>query len=283
MMIHTSELCEDIISELQELSENPPKDGLCGYDTGFKKLNEMTLGFTPGLGVLMGRPSMGKTAISLKIAHTVATQVPVLYFSIEMGSKQMIRRMISSKTKVNFNKLRNGLLEEADWDMLSLHIDSVRTSNIFFDDANPMTIDHIEQQCDIFKQTYPDFMVFIDYVQIITALGRFPSREREVASISNRLKALSKKIGVPFLILAQMNRDCESRNDPRPKASDLKESGSLEQDADWIMSIYRPERMIGQSSEYKGQTYFDLLKNREGEVGEVELEFIAEKQDFIER
>jgi replicative DNA helicase len=278
-ILNAETVCKEIFQDVSDLPDGGVD--LIGFDTGYRQLNDHTLGFAPGFIILMGRPSMGKTTLSLNISENIASKIPTLYFSIEMTAKAVMRKMISARTGISYRNLRLGKLDANDWDGFVSGIADAMKSRIHFVEES-VTVNKIRDYCMHFRKTHKQFFVVIDYLQLIQAEGQSFSRDREVAHMSNTLKFLSKELNIPIMILSQMNRDCESRSDPRPKMSDLRDSGSLEQDADIIMGIYRPE-MMRNEAEYEGQTYVDLLKNREGETGVFEMVFEAHRQRFVER
>lgn len=276
---------QSVITEIGDyLSELPPGGvDLIGLNSGFKEMNKLTLGIRPSLMILMGRPSMGKTTFSLNIAENISKQVPVLYFSIEMSAKDVVTKMISAKAKIPFDNIMLGKMAQQDWDNLTWASANLAESDIYFIEESSINVDQIRQYCEEFKALYPNFFVVIDYLQLInSSSGKSWSRDHEVSIISKKLVSIKKDLKIPVLTLAQMNRECEKRQEPRPIMSDLRESGAIEQDADMIMGIYRPAR-LRMNEEYEGQTFIELLKNRQGRVGEFELQFLEEQQVFIEK
>lgn len=276
---------QSVVTEIGDHLARLPSGGvdLIGLDSGFKQMNQITLGIRPSLMILMGRPSMGKTTFSLNIAENISKQVPVLYFSIEMSAKDVVTKMISAKAKIPFDNIMLGKMGQKDWDSLTVASANLANAQIFFIEESSINVDQIRQYCEEFKSAHPKFFVVIDYLQLInSASGKSWSRDHEVSLISKKLVAIKKDLQVPVLTLAQMNRECEKRQEPRPIMSDLRESGSIEQDADMIMGIYRPAR-LRMNEEYEGQTFIEVLKNRQGRVGEFELQFLEEQQVFIEK
>jgi replicative DNA helicase len=279
-LLDMQEVLMQIHGELEDLPEGGVD--LIGLDTGFNKLNELTLGLQPSMIILMGRPGMGKTTFSLNLAENISSHTPILYFSIEMTARDVVRKMLSSRSNIDLNKIRLGKMDAEEWDRLTVGFNNLMNTNITFCEETNITMDMVRNLCLDFKRENENFMVVIDYLQLLSEPreGKF-SKNDQVAEISKKILSLKKEFKIPVLTLAQMNRECEKRSDPRPLASDLRESGNIEQDADIIMGIYRPA-LLRLEEEFEGQTYLDVLKNRQGEVGVCDLQFIGAQQRFVE-
>lgn len=275
-VVHSRTIIENSLVSISD-----EEKALCGLDTGYSKLNEFTLGISTGMVVLMGRPSMGKTAFALQLTRNFLKEVPVLFFSLEMSKESLIRRILSAETGIPLKSLRLGGLNGDQWDKLTLAATTIDNGDLFISDTPSMTPEYIIETSKQFSNHFKEFVVVVDYLQYIKVSSRFSSREQEVAHISHSMKSLSKILDIPVLLLAQMSRESEKRVDKRPILSDLRESGSIEQDADVVMSIHRPAR-FREHEDYQGQTFIDVLKNRDGEIGVQELIFIPEKQLFLE-
>lgn len=275
---------KDVCTGISQHLETLPQGGvdLIGYDSGYKELNKMTLGLRPDVIILMGRPSMGKTTFSLTLAEAISKQIPVLYFSIEMTAEDVVAKIISARSKLPYDSIMLGKLDSDGWDNLMSGFQSTMDLNIHFVEEASITMPQIRQVCEEFKKKHNEFFVVIDYLQLISVEGKHWSRDDEVSKISKALVQLKKDLKVPVMTLSQMNRECEKRTDPRPMMSDLRESGSIEQDADIIMGIYRPAR-LRLKEDFDGQTFIDVLKNRKGRVGDFQLQFLEEEQRFIQK
>ncbi len=289
------------------------KNPITGVPTHFTKLDEMTGGMQPGdLIILAARPSMGKTALALNFAqHACITQArhahlpdeekparyPVLFFSLEMSSQQLIERILCSEARVDASKLRGGRLVEHEFAELVRAADRIYRAPLFIDDSAAPTILEIRARARRFRQDRQIFppgsgdgkrpplgMIVVDYLQLCRGgKGRYDIREQEISEISRGLKAIAKELQVPILALSQLNRGVDSRADHRPQLSDLRESGAIEQDADVIMFIYREERY--QTDEEKkrqveGQSEVIIGKQRNGPTGTVHLTFIGKHTRF---
>ncbi len=248
-----------------------------GVDTGFPALNELTSGFQKGdLVILAARPSVGKTALALTLGRNAAVEagVGVAIFSLEMSKMQLAQRLLSAETKVDLHKLRTGRLREEDWIHLTRNIDRLAQAPIYIDDTPGISVLEARAKARRLQREYGIGMVVIDYLQLMSGHIRAQSREQEISHISRGLKAMAKELDVPVLALSQLSRAVESRTDRRPQLSDLRESGSLEQDADVVMFIYRPE-MYGLKSpdgeSLEGIAQIIIGKQRNGPVDSVDL------------
>ena len=252
-------------------------DTVLGVDTGFANLNDLTSGFQKGdLIILAARPSVGKTALALTLGRNAAVEaeVGVAIFSLEMSKMQLAQRLLSAETKVDLHRLRTGRLSDEDWMHLTRNIDRLAQAPIYIDDTPGISVLEARAKARRLQREYGIGMVVIDYLQLMSGHLRTQSREQEISQISRGLKAMAKELDVPVLALSQLSRAVESRTDRRPQLSDLRESGSLEQDADVVMFIYRPE-MYGLKSpdgeSLEGIAHIIVGKQRNGPVDEVEL------------
>ena len=252
-------------------------DTVLGVDTGFANLNDLTSGFQKGdLIILAARPSVGKTALALTLGRNAAVEaeVGVAIFSLEMSKMQLAQRLLSAETKVDLHRLRTGRLSDEDWMHLTRNIDRLAQAPIYIDDTPGISVLEARAKARRLQREYGIGMVVIDYLQLMSGHLRTQSREQEISQISRGLKAMAKELDVPVLALSQLSRAVESRTDRRPQLSDLRESGSLEQDADVVMFIYRPE-MYGLKSpdgeSLEGVAHIIVGKQRNGPVDEVEL------------
>ena len=261
------------------------KDELGGVSTGFDGLDKLLNGLHKSdLIILAARPAMGKTALALNIAQNVAIKekVPVCIFSLEMSSDQLVQRMLCSYSEVDSQRLKTGQMQQKDWEKLTMAMDDFSQSKIYIDDSGGLTITDIRTKLRRLKSQVKDLgLVVIDYLQFIESSGK-EERIQQISAISRGLKILAKELNVPVLALSQLSRQVESRNDKRPMLSDLRESGSIEQDADIVMFIYRadyyakPEESEEEESikaNSKGLSEIIVAKHRNGPVDTVKLLF----------
>ena len=260
------------------------KGELSGIPTSFYDLDATLNGLQKSdLIILAARPAMGKTALALNIAQNVAikAQIPVAIFSLEMSKHQLIQRMLSSEAEIDSQRIRTGNLQNKDWEKLVSSMDDIAKAPIYIDDTPGSTLTDIRAKCRRLKMEEKNLgLVMIDYLQLIESSGR-EDRTQQISAISRGLKILAKELDVPVLALSQLSRATESRTDKRPMLSDLRESGSIEQDADIVMFIYRDdyykrdddEEDISAKAISKGESEIIIAKHRNGSVGSVKLLF----------
>ena len=275
--------------QIIEAVEN--KGSTAGIPSGFKDLDRMTAGFQPGtLIILAARPAMGKTAFALSMARNMAVDQnkPVAFFSLEMTGVELAMRLISGEAQLPGDKLKKGELTPWEQQQLETRTQKLNEAKIFIDDTPQLTIYELRAKCRRLKDHHNIQMVFIDYLQLMSAgtdaMSRNGNREQEISTISRQLKSLSKELGIPVLAMSQLSRAVETRGGTKkPMLSDLRESGAIEQDADIVMFIYRPE-YYGQMEDDKGSTAgmadIILAKHRSGGVGEVRLRFVGKYARF---
>jgi len=257
-----------------------------GVDTGFPELNDQMSGFQKGdLAILAARPSVGKTALALTLARNAAVnaEAGVAIFSLEMSKIQLVQRLLSIETKVDLHKLRTGRLSDEDWMHLTHNINRLAEAPIYIDDTPGISVLEARAKARRLQREYGIDMVIIDYLQLMSGHIRTQSREQEISQISRGLKAMAKELDVPVLALSQLSRAVESRTDRRPQLSDLRESGSLEQDADVVMFIYRPEMYDLKSPDgesLEGLAQIIIGKQRNGPVGSVDLMWNKESATY---
>ncbi|WP_121616747.1 replicative DNA helicase [Virgibacillus halodenitrificans] len=261
------------------------EEDITGMATGFVDLDRMTAGFQKSdLIIIAARPSVGKTAFALNIASNTAkfTGENVAIFSLEMGKEQLVNRIISAEGNIDGQKLRTGKLENTDWTALIYSIGNLSNQGLFIDDTPGITVSQIRSKCRRLKQSDGLGMVVIDYLQLISGSSKTnrENRQQEVSEISRSLKMLAKELGVPVIALSQLSRGVEARQDKRPIMSDIRESGSIEQDADVVAFLYRDD-YYDKESESKDVIEIIIAKQRNGPVGTVELGFIKEYNKFI--
>lgn len=273
--------------EAIEAARNRP-DGLIGVPSGFTALDRITSGWQKtDLIIIAGRPSMGKTAFVLSMARNMAVdhQKSVAFFSLEMSSRQLVTRLISSETEIGSQKVKTGRLEDWEWEHLNRKISSLDKAPMFIDDTPALSIFEFRAKCRRLKMQYDINAVIVDYLQLMTAgTDSRGSREQEVSMISRSLKAIAKELDIPIIALSQLNRSVESREGKRPQLSDLRESGAIEQDADIVAFIHRPE-YFGITEDESGNSLLGVAeiiisKHRNGPTGEVHLSFRKELAKF---
>ncbi|OHE77978.1 MAG: replicative DNA helicase [Verrucomicrobia bacterium RIFCSPHIGHO2_12_FULL_41_10] len=264
---------------------------LTGLSTGFAHLDQMTDGMHPSeMLVIAARPSMGKTAIAMNIAEHVAMDQDkaVGIFSLEMSSQQLVQRMLCSRARVDLKKVRDGFMGNKDMKNLSKAADALAKSKIYIDDTAGLSILELRAKARRLKDRHDLSLIVIDYLQLLrstTKRGQ-ENRQIEIAEISNGIKALAKELSIPVIVLAQLNRESEKRSDGKPRISDLRESGSIEQDADVVGLLYRSsyfEKDDAVRSEKEGEAELIIAKQRNGPVGEVPLTFLKEYTRFETR
>ncbi len=267
----------DSVKTIERLYEK--KQSITGVATGFADLDRLTSGLQPtDLIVVAGRPSMGKTALAMNIAQYVATMkegaAPVGIFSMEMSKEQLVTRLLSSEAEIEHTKLRTGTLSSAEWPKLAYAAGKLSEALIFIDDSPAMTVLDLRARARRLKKEHGLELLVIDYLQLMRGVkSSIERREQEISEISRFLKALAKELHIPVVAISQLNRMLEQREDKRPKLSDLRESGAIEQDADVIMFIYRDEVYNKDKENNKGIAEIIIGKQRNGPTGTVELQF----------
>jgi replicative DNA helicase len=263
-----------------------PSKRIKGTSTGFYKFDEMTAGMHEGeLIILAARPSMGKTALALNIAHHVATNIQdpktVAVFSLEMSNDSLLTRMICASAMVDQQKFRAGFLNQDERRRLQMELGRLVQAPLYIDDTSGTNLMDVHAKLRRLKAEQGLGLVIIDYLQLMSSRGRSENRNQEVSAISRGLKLMAKEMKVPFLVLSQLSRAPETRpGDHRPQLSDLRESGSIEQDADLVMFIYREEVYNRDREDLKGKAKLIIAKQRNGPIGDVNLVFIHHATKF---
>jgi replicative DNA helicase len=275
-------LIKEAITRIEEISK---KEGLSGIPSGFTKIDRVTAGWQPSdLIILAARPGMGKTAFVLSMARNMAIdhQKAVAVFSLEMSSVQLITRLISSETALESEKLRKGNLEDHEWEILMSKVKKLEKAPLFIDDTPALSVFDLRAKCRRLKATHDIQVIIIDYLQLMTAGGQNKNggnREQEISTISRSLKSIAKELNVPVIALSQLSRAVETRGgDKRPMLSDLRESGAIEQDADIVTFIYRPEyykieEWPDDNTPCQNQGEFIIAKHRNGGLDNIRLKF----------
>lgn len=276
---------KDILMESYEalVSNSLNKGKINGLPTGFRELNFRTGGFHGGeLILIAGRPGMGKSSFAVNIAEHVAfsENKTVAIFNLEMPKTQIVSRILCSQAHIDSQKMRTGDIEPDEWLAIGRVLNKLYNSPMYIDDTASITVSEIRAKCRRLKQTKNLALVVIDYLQLMESGKRVESRQNEVAQISRSLKILAKELDVPVIALSQLSRASEARSDKRPMLSDLRESGSIEQDADMVMFLYRDE-YYNPESEKKGIAECIVAKHRQGETGTFELGWKGAQTKFV--
>jgi replicative DNA helicase len=281
------DLVMENVRTIERLSQK--KQTVTGLPTGFIELDKLTSGLQPSdLIIVAGRPSMGKTAFCLNIAQHAALSdggnAPVGIFSMEMSKEQIVMRLLSSESEVEFSKLRTGTLSHAEWPKLAEAAGALYKAPIFIDDSPALGVLDLRARARRLKKEHGLGLLVIDYLQLMRGRSNTGSdrREQEISEISRFLKALAKELNIPVVAISQLNRMVEQRDNKRPRLSDLRESGAIEQDADVIMFIYRDE-VYNKESSFKGIAEIIIGKQRNGPTGEVQVTFLDKYTAFRNR
>ena len=259
------------------------KQLITGVPSGFTDLDELTAGFQGGdLVIIAARPSVGKTALALNIAQHVGTKTgrTVGIFSLEMSKEQLFLRMLTSEAHIDSHRLRTGFLVESDWGRLSHALGTLSEAKVFIDDTPGIGVLEMRAKSRRLMAEQGLDMLIVDYIQLMQGRGRFENRTLELASISRSLKVLAKELSVPVVILSQLSRAPEARSDHRPMLSDLRESGALEQDADVVMLLFRPDQYPDVKPEDENIAEVNVAKQRNGPTGLVRLAFLKSETRF---
>jgi replicative DNA helicase len=267
------------------------KGGITGISTGFAEFDRMTSGLHPAeMIVIAGRPSMGKTALAMNIAEHAAIQekLPVAVFSLEMSSQQLVQRLLCSRARVNLQKVRDGFLAERDFPSLTAAASKLAEARIFIDDSAGLSILELRAKARRLTAQHEIKLIVVDYLQLLRSTTRRAqdNRQLEISEISAGIKGLAKELKIPIIVVAQLNRQPEARSGGKPRLSDLRESGSIEQDADLVGLLVRPEIYEEDEdvrAEKAGEAELIIAKQRNGPVGEIQLTFLKEFTRFEDR
>ena len=277
------------VEVIQKAAAN--KGGLTGIPTGYHKLDDITSGWQDSdLVIIAGRPAMGKTAFALSLAKNIAAdqQIPMAFFSLEMSNVQLVDRLIANSCEIAGSKILNGQLDPDEWERLDKRLNSLLGVPLFVDDTPSLSVFELRTKARRLVREHGIKLIMIDYLQLMNANGmRFSSRQEEVSTISRSLKGLAKELDIPILALSQLNRGVENREGnegKRPQLSDLRESGAIEQDADMVLFIHRPEyygfKEDDHGNDLRGKAEIIIAKHRKGATGDVLLSFRAEFTRF---
>jgi len=272
---HIEELLKESFERITKLYE--AGEEITGVPSGFRDLDRLTSGFQPGnLVIVAARPSMGKSAFGLCIAANLAVraEVPVALFTLEMSKAEVTQRLMCSEAKVESQRLRTGKLAVDDWPRLTSSCDTLAKAPIYVDDSASITMMEIRSKARRLKSKEPSLgLIIVDYMQLMTSGASAENRVQEVSQISRSLKVLARDLNVPVLAMSQLSRAVEQRHDKRPILSDLRESGSIEQDSDLVLFIYRDE-YYNEESDQQGIAEIHLAKHRNGPTDSIRLSFL---------
>jgi replicative DNA helicase len=279
---HIETLLKESFERITQLYESGAD--VTGVPSGFRDLDRITSGFQEGnLIVMAARPSMGKSALGLGVAANLAVRksIPVALFTLEMSKAEVTQRLMCSEAKVESQRLRTGKLSADDWPRLTASCDKLAKAPIYVDDTGSITMMEIRSKARRLKAKHPDLgLIIVDYLQLMTSGTTAENRVQEVSQISRSLKVLARDLDVPIVALSQLSRAVEQRHDKRPILSDLRESGSIEQDADIVMFIYRDEYYSGEESDQQGLAEVIVAKHRNGPTDTVKLSFLKRYAKF---
>jgi len=275
---------KEILQDSFEKIENLYHRGelITGVPSGFDEFDDITTGFQPSeLIVIAGRPGMGKTAFCMSVAQYIAVSknIPVALFSLEMSKSQLVQRMLCSEARVDAHNLRKGRLAESDWPTLSMAAGRLSSAPIFIDDTAGITCLEIKAKARRLKAQANLGLIIIDYLQLIASSGRVENRQQEISEISRSLKGLARELNIPVIAVSQLSRAVEQRTERRPRLSDLRESGAIEQDADLVVFLYR-EEYYKLKTDRKGIAEVIISKQRNGPTGQIDLAFVKEYAKF---
>jgi replicative DNA helicase len=277
-----SEIMPGALDEIEAINSHSGQ--LTGVPTGFADLDSLTNGLHPGqMVVIAARPAVGKSALALDFARsaTIRHQLPTVLFSLEMGRNEITMRLLAAEARVPMSVMRNGQMNDDDWARLARRMSEVADAPLFIDDSPNMSLMEIRAKCRRLKQRHDLKMVIIDYLQLMSSPRRVENRQQEVSEMSRSLKLLAKELEVPVVALSQLNRSPEQRTDKRPMLSDLRESGSIEQDSDVVILLHR-EDMYERESPRAGEADLIIAKHRNGPVATVTVAFQGHYSRFVD-
>jgi replicative DNA helicase len=277
-----SELMQPTLDEMEAIESRGA--GLSGVPTGFADLDELTNGLHPGQMVIVAaRPAVGKSTLALDIARSASIKngLTSVIFSLEMSQIEITMRLLSAEASIPLSHIRGGRMSDQDWNRVSAKMGQVSEAPLFIDDSPNLTMMEIRAKARRLKQRHDLKLVIIDYIQLMTSGKRVESRQLEVSEFSRQLKLLAKELDVPVVALSQLNRGPEQRTDKRPMLSDLRESGSLEQDADVVILLNRPD-LHDRDSDRAGEADFDVAKHRNGPTKMITVAFQGHYSRFAD-
>jgi len=280
--VHIKDIIKDGIELIESLYHK--KSRVTGIPTGFKDFDLKTAGLQNGdLIIAAGRPSMGKSAFVTSIAGYVAVEekIPVAIFSLEMSKEQLMQRFLCAQAKVEINRVRTGFLAPSEWPILTNAAGKLSEAPIYIDDTPALNIFEIRSKARRLKAHHNVQLILVDYLQLIRGVRRGDNRQQEISDISQSLKALAKELSIPVIAVSQLSRAVEMREGHRPKLSDLRESGAIEQDSDVVVLLFR-EEYYKPTDENQGVADVIIAKQRNGPVGTIKLTFLKEYTKFVD-
>ncbi len=275
-----SDLMPGVLEEIEAFSNR--KEGLVGVPTGFDDLDRLTNGFHPGqLIIVAARPGMGKSTLAMDFARSAAIKhsLPAAFFSLEMSTSEIVMRLLSAESGIDLGQIRSGKLNENQWRVLAKHMGDLASKPMFLDDSPNLTMMEIRAKARRLKQRHDIRMIVVDYIQLMTSGRKVENRQQEVSEFSRNMKLLAKELEVPVIALSQLNRGPETRTDKKPMLSDLRESGSLEQDADMVILIHR-EDAYNKDSPRAGEADLIVAKHRNGQTQDIAVAFQGHRSRF---
>ena len=277
-----SDIMDKVLDEIEAIGNR--EAGLYGVPTGFAELDDLTNGLHAGQMIIVaGRPAMGKSTLGLDFcrAASVANNLTSVFFSLEMTKSEITMRLLSAEAKVPLNHIRNGRMDSTDWDKMARHMGKISAAPMFIDDSPNMTMMEIRAKARRLKQRHDLKLIIIDYMQLMTSGRKVESRQLEVSEFSRQIKLLAKELEVPIIALSQLNRGPEQRGDKRPMMSDLRESGSLEQDADMVILLHRDD-VYEKESTRPGEADLIVAKHRNGATRDITVAFQGHYSRFVD-
>lgn len=279
-----SKLQDVLVADIELINEAARnQDKIIGVPTGFKPFDSMTSGLQKSeLVIVAARPAMGKTAFALNIALNAAVKhdASVLIFSLEMGKEQLGNRLLSMESRVEMENIKKGTLDNNDWDRIFLAVDNLAKANVYIDDTPDLSVFEIKNKCRRLKAEKGLDLVVVDYLQLMKSEGRAENRQQEISTLSRYLKLLAREMDCPVIVLSQLSRAPDQRTNHTPVLSDLRESGSIEQDADIVLFLYRDDYYAKEESEKPGICDVIIAKNRSGPTGNIELAWVGKYTKF---
>jgi len=277
-----ADVVDPVISEIEALQEHAGQ--VTGVPTGFGRLDRLTGGLRPGqMVILAARPAVGKSTLGLDFARSAAVHhgLTTVFFSLEMSRSEITQRLISAESGVFLQKLRHGDVSEIEWAAVARRLGDIKSAPLFIDDSPNLALMEIRAKCRRLKQRNDLKLVVIDYLQLMSSGKRVESRQQEVSEFSRALKLLAKELNVPVVAISQLNRSAEQRADKKPQMSDLRESGSLEQDADLVILLHRPEKKDEESQhDPRGEAHLIVAKHRNGPTADIAVAFQGHRARF---
>ncbi len=277
-----SDIMDGVLDEIEAIGNRD--SGLYGVPTGFADLDDLTNGLHAGQMIIVAaRPAMGKSTLALDLcrAASIHNNMTSVFFSLEMTRSEITMRLLSAEAKVPLNHIRNGKMDTADWDKLARHMGRISSAPMFIDDSPNMTMMEIRAKARRLKQRHDLKLIVIDYMQLMSSGRKVESRQLEVSEFSRQIKLLAKELGLPIIALSQLNRGPEQRSDKRPMMSDLRESGSLEQDADMVILLHRDD-VYEKESQRPGEADLIVAKHRNGATRDITVAFQGHYSRFVD-